>query len=287
MKNDVFNIIKSTYDEMSKGHKRIADYLLENYQKASFMTASALGQIVGVSESTVVRFATELGYDGYPGFQENLKEVMKSRLTSVERIEVANMQLANDDVCEKIMNLDIERIRATIENGDREAFAGSVNAIISAKKIYIVASRSATALAGFLKYYFNIIFEDVTLLNDLGTSDLLQQLFRVDDNDVVIGISFPRYSKQTTIALNYASDAGATTIAITDSVLSPVAEKANHVMTAGSDMVSFADSLVAPLSLINALIVAVSLKKEKEINKNFETLERLWDEFDVYEKSDK
>lgn len=272
---------------MSKGHKRIADYLLEHYQRASFMTASALGNMVGVSESTVVRFATELGYDGYPGFQDNLREVMKSRLTSVERIEVANMQLANDDVCEKIMNLDIERIRATIENGDREAFAGSVNAIISAKKIYIVASRSATALASFLKYYFNIIFEDVTLLNDLGTSDLLQQLFRVDEHDVVIGISFPRYSKQTTIALNYASDAGATTIAITDSVLSPVAEKANHVMTAGSDMVSFADSLVAPLSLINALIVAVSLKKEKEINKNFETLERLWDEFDVYEKSDK
>ncbi len=287
MKNDVFNIIKSGYNDMSKGHKRIADYLLENYQKASFMTASALGHTVGVSESTVVRFATELGFDGYPGFQENLKEVMKSRLTSVERIEVANMQLANDDVCEKIMNLDIERIRATIENGDREAFAGAVNAIISAKKIYIVASRSATALASFLKYYFNFIFEDVTLLHDLGTSDLLQQLFRVDEHDVVIGISFPRYSKQTTIALNYASDAGATTIAITDSVLSPVAEKADHVLTAGSDMVSFADSLVAPLSLTNALIVAVSLKKEKEINKNFETLERLWDEFDVYEKSDK
>ena len=287
MKNDFFNILNSRYDKMSKGQKRIADYLLANYQQASFMTASALGQTVGVSESTVVRFATEFGFDGYPDFQDNLREMMKMRLTSVERIEVANRQMGNNDVYEKVLSLDIERIRATIENGNREAFAGAVDAIISARKIYIVASRSAAALAEFLKYYFSIIFEDVKLLNNLATSDLLQQLFRIDEKDLVIGISFPRYSKQTTIAMNHASDSHASVIAITDSMLSPIAEHASHVLLAGSDMVSFVDSLVAPLSLINALIVAVSLKKEEEINRNFETLERLWDEFDVYEKSDK
>ncbi len=287
MKNDFFNILNSRYNKMSKGQKRIADYLLANYQQASFMTASALGQTVGVSESTVVRFATEFGFDGYPDFQDNLREMMKMRLTSVERIEVANRQMGNNDVYDKVLSLDIERIRATIENGNREAFAGAVDAIISARKIYIVASRSAAALAEFLKYYFSIIFEDVKLLNNLGTSDLLQQLFRIDEKDLVIGISFPRYSKQTTLAMNYAFDSHASVIAITDSMLSPIAEHASHVLLAGSDMVSFVDSLVAPLSLINALIVAVSLKKEEEINRNFETLERLWDEFDVYEKSDK
>ncbi len=287
MKNDFFTVLNSRYDKMSKGQKRIADYLFTNYQQASFMTASSLGHTVGVSESTVVRFATEFGFDGYPDFQDNLREIMKMRLTSVERIEVANRQMGNDDVYEKVLSFDIERIRATIENGNREAFAGAVDAIVSARKIYIVASRSAAALAEFLKYYFSIIFEDVKLLNNLGTSDLLQQLFRIDERDLVIGISFPRYSKQTTIAMNYAYDSHASVIAITDSILSPIAEHASHVLLAGSDMVSFVDSLVAPLSLINALIVAVSLKKEKEINRNFETLERLWDEYDVYEKSDK
>ena len=186
-----------------------------------------------------------------------------------------------------IRSLDIERIRETKENGDRVAFAGAVDAILKARKIYIVASRSAAALAEFLRYYFSIIFDDVLLLKNHGTSELLQRLYKIDERDVVIGISFPRYSKQTTIAMNYASEAGATLIAITDSKQSPIAEKATHVMTAGSGMVSFADSLAAPLSLINALIAAVSLEKESDINSNFETLERLWDEYDVYEKTDK
>lgn len=287
MKNDVFSIIRQQYSDMSKGHKRIADYFLDNYQKASFMTAAALGQTVGVSESTVVRFATELGYNGYPDFQEHLREIMKSRLTSVERIEVASRQLADDDICSRIMNMDIDRIRMTIENVDRDAFNGAVNAVTSARKIYITASRSATAVAEFLRYYLNIIFEDVVLIHDLGTSDLLEHLFHVDINDVVIGISFPRYSRQTNVAMKYAAEAGATTIALTDSLSSPIAQSAAYTLTAGSDMVSFADSLVAPLSLINALIVAVSLKKEKEINRNFEKLERLWDEYDVYEKNEK
>ncbi len=287
MKNDVFNIIKIKYDDMSKGHKKIADYLLENYQKASFMTAYALGQTVGVSESTVVRFATELGYDGYPDFQDKLRSIMKTRLTSIQRVEVTSSQMKNEDVYEKVMSLDIERIRDTMMSGDRVAFAGAVDAIIEARRIYIVASRSAAALAEFLNYYLGTIFEDVRILKNLGTSDLLQQLFRVEQNDVVIGISFPRYSKQTNVAMSYASDAGAKVIAITDNESSPIAEKASYVLTAGSDMVSFADSLVAPLSLINAIVVAVSLKKESEINNNFEKLERLWDDFDVYEKSDK
>lgn len=286
MNKDVFNIIKSKYDDMSKGHKRIADYLLENYQKASFMTAASLGQIVGVSESTVVRFATELGYEGYPEFQDNLREIMKVRLTSAQRIEVASSMMRDEDVYEKVMSLDIERIRNTIENGDRAAFAGSVEAIAGARRIYIVASRSAAAPAAFLKYYLSIMFEDVKLLSNLGTSDLLQGLFRVGEDDIVIGLSFPRYSKQTTIAMDFCSERKAKVIAITDSMSSPIARNAKYVMTAGSDMVSFADSLVAPMSLINALIVAVSLKKQDEINQSFDTLEHIWDEYDVYEKSD-
>ena len=284
---DVFALIRTEYDNMSKGHRKIADYILENYQKASFMTALLLGQTTGVSESTVVRFAMELGFSGYPDFQDNLRSVMKSKLTSVERIELASSQMDKNDVYDKLMSLDIERIRETKENGDRVAFAGAVDAILKARKIYIVASRSAAALAEFLRYYFSIIFDDVLLLKNHGTSELLQRLYKIDERDVVIGISFPRYSKQTTIAMNYASEAGATLIAITDSKQSPIAEKATHVMTAGSGMVSFADSLAAPLSLINALIAAVSLEKESDINSNFETLERLWDEYDVYEKTDK
>lgn len=287
MKNSFFDIIQGKYDEMSKGHKRIADYISENYQKASFMTAAKLGETVGVSESTVVRFATELGYDGYPEFQDSMRETMKKKLTSVQRIEVANSQMGSDDIYEKVLALDMERIRQTVENGDRNAFAGAVDAIINARKIYIVASRSAAAPAEFLRYYLSILFEDVKLLENLGTSDLLQQLFRVTDKDIVIGLSFPRYSKQTTIALDYASKAGAGVIAVTDSFSSPIAEIAQHVLLAGSDMLSFVDSLVAPLSVINALIVAVSLKKEDEINKSFERLESLWDQFDVYEKTDK
>ena len=284
---DVFAAIKNNYGSMSKGHRKIAEYILENYQKASFMTALSLGQTVGVSESTVVRFAMELGFDGYPGFQDNLKTAMKSKLTSVQRIELASSQMDKNDVFDKVMSLDIELIRQTKENGDREAFAGAVDAILKAKKIYIVASRSASALAVFLRYYFSIIFDEVVLLNNIDTSDILQRLFRVSEDDVVIGISFPRYSKHTNIAMEYASGKGATTIAVTDSQHSPIAKNAKHVHTAGSGMVSFADSLAAPLSLINALIAAVSLEKEAEIGRSFETLEHLWDEYDVYEKTDR
>lgn len=283
---DVFAAIRNNYGSMSKGHRKIAEYILDNYQKASYMTALSLGQSVGVSESTVVRFAMELGFDGYPDFQETLRTAMKAKLTSVQRIELASSQMDKNDVYEKVMSLDIELIRETMENGDRDAFAGAVDAILRARRIYIIASRSASPIAEFLRYYFSIIFDDVRLLNNIGTSDLLQRLFRVSENDVVIGISFPRYSKQTTIAMEYASGNGATVIAVTDSMQSPIARKAQHVLTAGSGMVSFADSLAAPLSLINALIAAVSLEKKYEINRSFETLENLWDDYDVYEKTD-
>ncbi len=285
--SDVFTVIRNNYSSMSKGHRKIAEYILENYQKASFMTALSLGQTVGVSESTVVRFAMELGFEGYPGFQDNLRTAMKAKLTSVERIELASSQMDKNDVFEKVMSLDIELIRETMEHCDREAFAGAVDAILHAKKIYIVASRSSSAIADFLRYYFSIIFDDVLLLKNHGTSELLQRLFRVGKEDVVIGISFPRYSTQTTIAMDYASEKAATLIAVTDSIQSPVARKAQYVLTAGSGMVSFADSLAAPLSLMNALIAAVSLEKEKDINRSFQTLESLWDEYDVYEKTDK
>ena len=285
MKNEIFNILKEKYNDMSKGHKKIADYLLEHYDKASFMTASKLGSTVGISESTVVRFATELGFDGYPSFQQSIRDIMRTRLTSIQRIEIASTQIGNEDILDKVLDLDIERIELTKEQTSKKEFYSSVETILNAKKIYIIGSRSAEPLARFLNYYFNVMFEDVKLLNASGASELLQQLFHIDKNDVVIGISFPRYSKQTAIALKYALSMNANVISVTDSEFSPIAEFATHLLLARSDMLSFVDSFVAPLSLLNALIIAISIKKQEDLKSNFERLEQIWDEHDVYEKS--
>lgn len=283
---NIFNVINENYPKMSKGHKKIAEYILRNYDKAAFMTAARLGETVGISESTVVRFASELGFDGYPDLLQSLNEAVRKKLTSVQRIEVAATQLGDEDVLEKVLNFDIERIRATLESCSHEEFAKAVDAIISARKIYIIGSRSAETLARFLSYYLNLMFENVKLLYTMGASELLQQMFHVNENDVVIGVSFPRYSKQTAKALEYASGMSASVIAITDSATSPIAENADCILQAKSDMVSFVDSLVAPLSLINALIVAISIKKRDIVNENFARLESIWDKYDVYEKSD-
>lgn len=284
MGSDILSHLYKKRDKLSKGQRMIADYIQNHYDKAAFLTASKLGNVVGVSESTVVRFAYELGYDGYPALQKSLQEMIRSRLTYVQRIDVANEQIGNKEILDKVLNLDIERIKKTIEETSRDDFDGAINSILKAKKIYIVGSRSAGPLASFLSYYFNLMFTNVNLIQTTTTAEMFEQILRVSENDIMIGISFPRYSKQTSLALNFAHNNGAKVIAITDSRQSPIVKDSDYFLQARSDMASFVDSLVAPLSLINALIVGVGIKKSSELKSMFEKLEKIWDEYEVYEK---
>lgn len=282
--NDLMAKIQKSMSEFSKGQRLIAHFILEQYDKAAFMTASKLGATVGVSESTVVRFAMELGYDGYPDLQKALQEMIRNKLTSVQRMEVASSRMANRDVLQTTLNSDIDKIRLTLDELDRDAFQGAVNVILQAKHIYIIGVRSSSALASFLGFYFNLLFDGVRLVNTAGVSETFEQILRIDENDVLIGISFPRYSKRTLSAMNYAKARGARVIALTDSHLSPLNRYADHALLAKSDMASFVDSLVAPLSVINALIVAVSMGCREDIENTFGMLENIWDEYQVYEK---
>ena len=284
MNRDILNMIHENMSNFSKGQKRIASYILESYDKAAFMTASKLGKTVDVSESTVVRFATELGYDGYPSMQRSLQKVIRNRLTSVQRIEVSYDRIGTQDVLSNVLQSDIEKIRLTMEEVDHISFQQAVDAIVEAKKIYIIGVRSAAAIATFLHFYFNLIFDNVVMVTANTASEVFEQLIRVSAEDVVIGISFPRYSSRTVQAMRYARDQGAKTIAITDSEVSPLAPISSVTLKARSDMVSFVDSLVAPLSLVNALLVAVSRKKDVELAQTFQKLEKIWDEYGVYEK---
>lgn len=282
--NDLITKIQSELPGFSKGQKQIARFILEHYDKAAFMTASRLGVTVGVSESTVVRFATELGYDGYPHLQRALQEMIRNKLTSVQRMEVAGDRMGGHDVLQTVLHADTDMIRVTLDEIDRDAFQGAVDALMGAKRIYILGVRSSSALASFLGFYFNLLFENVTLVHTNSVSEIFEQVLRVGPGDVLFGISFPRYSKRTLSAMKYARDRGARVIALTDSQLSPLARVADHVLLARSDMASFVDSLVAPLSVINALIVAVGMSRRDEIEHTFNKLERIWEEYDVYEK---
>lgn len=282
--NDLITKIQSELPGFSKGQKQIARFILEHYDKAAFMTASRLGVTVGVSESTVVRFATELGYDGYPHLQRALQEMIRNKLTSVQRMEVAGDRMGGRDVLQTVLHADTDMIRVTLDEIDRDAFQGAVDALMGAKRIYILGVRSSSALASFLGFYFNLLFENVTLVHTNSVSEIFEQVLRVGPGDVLFGISFPRYSKRTLSAMKYARDCGARVIALTDSQLSPLARVADHVLLARSDMASFVDSLVAPLSVINALIVAVGMSRRDEIEQTFNKLERIWEEYDVYEK---
>lgn len=282
--NDLITKIQSELPGFSKGQKQIARFILEHYDKATFMTASRLGVTVGVSESTVVRFATELGYDGYPHLQRALQEMIRNKLTSVQRMEVAGDRMGGRDVLQTVLHADTDMIRVTLDEIDRDAFQGAVDALMGAKRIYILGVRSSSALASFLGFYFNLLFENVTLVHTNSVSEIFEQVLRVGPGDVLFGISFPRYSKRTLSAMKYARDRGARVIALTDSQLSPLARVADHVLLARSDMASFVDSLVAPLSVINALIVAVGMSRRDEIEHTFNKLERIWEEYDVYEK---
>ena len=284
MNRDILAVIQENLHTFSKGQKKIANFILESYDKAAFMTASRLGKRVGVSESTVVRFAAELGYDGYPDMQKSLQKMIRNRLTSVQRIEVTNDRLGDQDLLSMVLQSDIEKIRQTLEELDRDAFDRAVDAIVAARKIYIIGVRSSAALASFLYFYCNLIFENVALVSANTSSEIFESLLRVGPGDVVIGVSFPRYSSRTVQAMSFARDRGADTVAITDSEASPLAPICRHTLRARSDMASFVDSLVAPLSLVNALLVAVSQRKNAELAHTFQTLEDIWDEYGVYEK---
>ena len=284
MSRDILATIQNSMADFSKGQKLIGRYILENYDKAAFMTAARLGKTVNVSESTVVRFAAELGYDGYPAMQKALQEMIRSKLTTVQRIEVSNDQLGDHDVLTKVVQSDIEKIRMSLEELSRQEFSNVVDAIVNARRIYILGVRSSTTLSDFLYFYFNLIFDNVRHVQTTLASEMFEQMLRVGEGDVVIGISFPRYSTRTVRAMEFARDQGATVVAVTDSELSPLYDTANYRLLAKSDMASFVDSLVAPLSIINALIVAVGRKKEVEVTATFERLEQIWDEYQVYEK---
>ena len=284
MNNDILSVLQSMEPTFSKGQRRISRYITESYDKAAFMTASRLGKAVGVSESTVVRFAMELGYDGYPGMQKAMQEMVANRLTSVQRIEVTNDRIGDQDIPSMVLQADIDRLRQTGEILDRKEFLTAVEAILRAKRIYVVGVRSTAPLANFLGYYLNYMFRNVRTVTASGTSEMFEQIVGLTPEDVVIAFSFPRYSSATTKAAQYCRTTGATVIGITDTALSPLGQNCDHVLLAKSDMLSLVDSLVAPLSVVNSLLVALAAKREKEMTKTFDSLERLWEEYHVYEK---
>lgn len=282
---DLLKTIQQNLNTLSKGQRQIAAFMLEHYDKAAYMTAAKLGALVGVSESTVVRFAIELGFDGYPELQHSLQELIRTKLTTLQRIEITNDRIGDADLLEKVLCSDIDKIKRTLEEIDRDSFDRAVDALIGAKMIYIIGMRSSSSLASFMYHYLNLVFPHVRLVRTTSGSEIFEQILRISEEDVIIGISFPRYSKRIINAMEYAKKQSAHVIAITDSATSPIAAPADDLLLAKSDMASFVDSLVAPLSIINALIVAIGKKKQGEIAETFEKLENIWDEYDVYEKT--
>ena len=280
-KQDLMRTIQVKFPRLSKGQKLIAEYILKHYDKAAFMTAAKLGISVGVSESTVVRFANELGFSGYPKLQKALQELIKNKLTTVQRIELSNDFVSEESALKGVLKSDMENIRATLEKINHKTFEDVINGIFSAKKIYIIGLRSSTALSEFLGFYLNLILDNVKVVG-YGISDIFEQIINVDDNDLVIGIGFPRYAARTIESLDFAQSRGAKVVAITDSLLSPLAARADYTLIAQSNMASFVDSLVAPLSVINALIIAVGLREKEKISSTFTNLENIWEEYQVY-----
>ena len=285
MEGNLLKRLERDLPNYSKRQRLIAEYILKNYDKAAYMTAAKLALATQASESTVVRFAAELGYDGYPAMQKDLQDTMKSKLTAMQRIEVASDRM-RESVIDTVLRMDADNIISAIDEIDREEFDKAVKCILSARSIYIIGVRAASALASFLGFYLNLIFPRVHIISTISLSEMFEQVLHISSEDVFIGISFPRYSKRTLKAMNFARDRGADVIAITDSVKSPLCSVAKYKLTARSGMVSFADSIVAPLSLINALIMAVSMRKGSDIQKTLSALETIWDEYEVYEKLD-
>lgn len=284
--NDLTSRINECYGSLSKGQKILATYITDNYDKAVFLTAAKMGQVVGVSESTVVRFATHLGYKGYPEFQKALEEMVRNKLNSIQRMEVTYGRISQSHILETVLQSDQEKIKDTLEHIDEHAFELAVDTIIKAKHIYIVGIRSCAPLAAFMAFYFNLMFENVTLLQTNNSSELFEQMVRISKDYVIIGISFPRYSMRTLKAMEFANNRNAKVITLTDSVHSPMNLYSSCNLIARSDMASIVDSLVAPLSVINALIVALCMKKQGEVAKTLETLEDIWNEYQVYENDE-
>lgn len=284
-KQDLMRTIQMKFPRLSKGQKIIAEFILKHYDKAAFMTAAKLGTSVGVSESTVVRFANELGFSGYPKLQKALQELIKNKLTTVQRIELSNDYITEESALKSVLKADMENIRATLEKINHKTFEDVVNSIFSAKRIYIIGLRSSTALAEFLGFYLNLILDNVKVIS-YGVSDTFEQIITINENDLIIGIGFPRYAARTIETLNFAQSKGAKVVAITDSLLSPLAARADYTLIAQSNMASFVDSLVAPLSVIDALIIAVGLREKEKISSTFSDLENIWTEYQVYSFKD-
>lgn len=285
MATDISKRIAEAASTFSKGQKKIAHAILNEYDKVAYMTAAKLGAFVGVSESTVVRFANELGFDGYSDFQRAVQELVRTKLTPNQRIEVTKNRLGTSDVLATVMESDMNKIRYTLESINRDTFYSAVNSILEAKHIYVMGARSTEPLALVLNYNLSLIFDNVKFVKPTSTAEVFEQMFSIGKDDVLIAFSFPRYSSKMINAVKYAKKSGATVVVFTDSDISPLADYASCLITAQSDMASFMDSLVAPISIINAIIVEITNRKEKEITARFDRLEKVWDEFQVYAKS--
>ena len=280
---DLMRVIQTNFHRLSKGQKIIAQFIMSNYDKAAFMTAAKLGEKVGVSESTVVRFANTIGYEGYPQLQKQLQEMVKTKLTTVQRIEMSTDFTNKNSILKNILKSDMENIRETMEEIDSTVFEQAVKSISEAKSIYIIGLRSSTALAEFLGFYLNLIRDNVHVVT-YTIGDIFEQLFRIDKDDLVIAIGFPRYSSRTIKALEYAKSKDSKSIAVTDSMLSPLCANADYTLIAKSNMESFVDSIVAPLSVLNALIVAVGIQEKQNISTSFANLEDIWNKYNIFSK---
>ncbi|MBQ3053776.1 MAG: MurR/RpiR family transcriptional regulator [Clostridia bacterium] len=285
--NDILIRIKENYNELSKGHKKIADYVLSKYDKAAYLNASALATEVGISESTVVRFAYELGCDGFSTFQRSLQEIIQNKLTSVQRIESTSERMGDKDILSAVMQADYEKIKQTLEEIDRKDFTGAIDDLLDAENVYIIGGRSSASLAQFAFFYFKLLLPNVKLLLTSSSSEIFEHLIGIDEKTVILAISFPRYSKSTLNAVKFACSRKCKIIAVTDSKYAPINEYTTHKLIARSEMASFVDSLVAPLSLLNSLIVACGMRKKEKVKETFTQLENIWEEYDVYEKAEK
>ena len=285
MKTDILKYIEENYSGFSKGQKHIATFIKSHYDKAAYMTAAKLGQEVGVSESTVVRFVMELGFEGYPSFQKTLRELIRAKLTAVQRVEVTNNLIGEGDVLEKVLCSDIDKLKRTLEGIDKNAFNEAVKNINAAKTLYILGMRASSYLTGLFNYSLRMLSDNVRLIQTTSGSETFEQMMIIGEGDVLFAVSFPRYSQSIIKGIEFAKRAGADVIALTDSESSPIAEHADQLLVAQSDMASFADSLVAPMSVINALIVAVTRERSEEFSARLRRLEEAWDEYQVYNKN--
>ena len=283
MNHDILTLIQGNMPTFSKGQKRIANFILESYDKAAFMTASRLGKTVNVSESTVVRFAAELGFDGYPQLQKTMQELIRSKLTTLQRIEVTRARMEDGEVLDNILACDMANIRQTLEELPKETFYQAVDEVVGARELYIFAAGSCRALASFLAHYLRLLLGNVHLISATSESEILEEMLHIGREDAIVGISFPRYSSRAVKTLHFAHSRGAKVVAVTDSPLSPIAPFATSLLLAHSDMATVVDSLVAPLSIINALIVAVSLKTVEQNRPMLTELEELWQTYQVYQ----